>query len=149
MITIKKYANRRLYDTAQSCYITLSELAEMVKTGAEIEVVDAKSNEDLTRLTLIQIIQEIETEGHQMLPIAALRQIIMAYGGAREPLLSRYLERTMTAFAKHFHSADQALNSSLDKISQAGARPEASQNSYHDLKAELDQLRDRLDQMQN
>ncbi len=97
MIVIKKYANRRLYDMDRSCYITQAELAKMICSGAEIQVVDARSGADLTRLTLIQIILEIETDGHQMLPPEALRLIIRAYGGRTEMLLSRYLERTMAA----------------------------------------------------
>ena len=153
MITIKKYANRRLYDTEKSAYITLAELAEMVRRGVDIEVIDAKSSEDLTRLTLIQVIQDIESEGHQMLPIDALRQIIMAYGGPNEPLLSRYLERTLAAFAKHHQQVDQALNSRLDQISQEAGKPaeqnhDDGQTQYIDIKNELDALRARLDQLQ-
>ena len=82
-----------------------------------------------------------------MLPIAALRQIIMAYGGPNEPLLSRYLERTLAAFAKHHQQVDQALNSRLDQISQDAGKP-APQNQYVDIKNELDALRARLDQLQ-
>ena len=97
---IKKYANRRLYNVATSSYITLSELAEMVRFGEKIEVRDAKTGQDLTRPTLVQVILEVEQEGHQMLPVDVLCQIIAAYKSPIEPLLSRYLERTMASFTR-------------------------------------------------
>lgn len=155
MIKIKKYANRRLYDVSQSCYITLSELAEMVRQGEQIDVRDAKTGQDLTRPTLVQVILEIELEGHQMLPIDVLCQIISAYGSPVEPLLSRYLERTMAAFMRLHPLASQALESSLDAIRQTPefdtekpAMPEAGPSSgnemFDDLRKEVEALKDRL-----
>lgn len=153
LLKIKKYANRRLYDTEASAYITLSDLAVMVQGGRQISVVDAKSDEDLTRLTLVQIIMEIETEGHQMLPVEALRQIIMAYGGKHEALFSRYLERTMSAFMRQQHVADTLLNNSLDSIRNKSLSAEATQtaeispDNYADLRGELDALKAKLEKI--
>ena len=117
MIAIKKYANRRLYNVTTSSYITLSELAEMVRSGEKIHISDAKTGQDLTRPTLVQVILECEQEGHQMLPVDVLCQIIMAYKSPIEPLLSRYLERTMASFTRLYPRASQALENSLDAIS--------------------------------
>ncbi|OUV78008.1 MAG: polyhydroxyalkanoate synthesis repressor PhaR, partial [Rickettsiales bacterium TMED131] len=115
-ILIKKYANRRLYDTVTSRYITLSELSHMIRDEDHIRIEDAKTGEDLTRLTFIQIIQDYEQDGQQILPVEALRQIILAYGSGNESLLSRYLERTMEAFLNHKGRAEDALGASLDNI---------------------------------
>lgn len=116
MIVIKKYANRRLYDTERSCYITQLELAEMIRGGAEITVQDARSRADITRLVLLQIILEAEADGQTMLPAEALRTIIRAYGGRSQMLMQRYLERTMAAFALHHQEADKSLDGALDLI---------------------------------
>ena len=91
MITIKKYANRRLYNVNTSSYITLSQLSEMVRHGQKIQVLDAKSGQDLTRPILVQVILEIEQEGHQTLPVEVLSLIIASYKSPIEPFLSRYL----------------------------------------------------------
>ncbi|MBL6606182.1 MAG: polyhydroxyalkanoate synthesis repressor PhaR [Alphaproteobacteria bacterium] len=164
MITIKKYANRRLYNVNTSCYITLSQLSEMVRKGQKIQVLDAKSGQDLTRPTLVQVILEIEQEGRQMLPVDVLSQIIAAYKSPIEPLLSRYLERTMASFTRLHPLASQALESSLDAISQnhnfapdksAEARPNlpnqslpnqnlAENEAIKALQDEMEMLKDRL-----
>ena len=101
VITIKKYANRRLYNTATSSYVTLDHLAEMVKEGAEFVVTDAKTGEDITRSVLTQIIVEQEGKGQNLLPIKFLRQIIGFYGDSLGGLLSRYLESSMEAFSQN------------------------------------------------
>ena len=101
VITIKKYANRRLYNTATSSYVTLDHLAEMVKEGAEFVVTDAKTGEDITRSVLTQIIVEQEAKGQNLLPIKFLRQIIGFYGDSLGGLLPRYLESSMEAFAQN------------------------------------------------
>lgn len=156
-VKIKKYANRRLYDTDKSTYITLAELAKMVQSGRSVEVRDARSDEDLTRITLVQVILEIETEGHQMLPIGALQQIIMAHGGENKALFSRYLERTMMAFTRHQDTAQAMLNKSLDVIMDSTLKPDFDvlapdtptpdmpAESYESLRDELDALRAKLD----
>ncbi|MBX7198439.1 MAG: polyhydroxyalkanoate synthesis repressor PhaR [Rhodospirillaceae bacterium] len=101
VITIKKYANRRLYNTATSSYVTLDHLAEMVKEGAEFIVTDAKTGEDITRSVLTQIIVEQEGKGQNLLPIKFLRQIIGFYGDSLGGLLPRYLESSMEQFAQN------------------------------------------------
>ncbi len=100
-ITIKKYANRRLYNTATSSYVTLDHLCEMVKRGEEFNVYDAKTNEDITRTVLTQIIFEEENKGQNLLPIQFLRQLIGFYGGQMESAVPRYLEASMEAFARN------------------------------------------------
>src|SRR6266705_310184 len=98
VVTIKKYANRRLYNTATSSYVTLDHLADMVKKGTEFAVTDAKTGEDITRSVLTQIIVEQEGKGQNLLPIKFLRQIIGFYGDALGGLVPRYLEHSMEAF---------------------------------------------------
>lgn len=103
-ITIKKYANRRLYNTATSSYVTLEDLSAMVKVGGEFVVIDAKSGEDITRSVLTQIIVEEEQKGHNLLPISFLRQLIAFYGDSMQWLVPGYLEHAMKSFS---HNQDQ------------------------------------------
>ena len=98
-ITIKKYANRRLYNTATSSYVTLDDLAKMVKAGSEFVVHDAKTGDDLTRAVLTQIIVEEEGKGQNLLPISFLRQLIALYGDSMQFMVPRYLEQAMSSFA--------------------------------------------------
>ena len=100
-ITIKKYANRRLYNTATSSYVTLEHLARMVKDGVEFQVFDAKSGEDITRQVLTHIIVEEEGKGQNMLPISFLRHLISFYGDNLQNLVPGYLDQSMKAFAKN------------------------------------------------
>jgi len=98
--TIKKYANRRLYNTASSAYVTLADLAKMVKTGEDFVVYDAKTNEDITRSVLAQIIFEQEgIEGQSLLPITFLRQLIRFYGDSVQAFLPSYLEYSIDQFS--------------------------------------------------
>ncbi|MEM1020218.1 MAG: polyhydroxyalkanoate synthesis repressor PhaR [Sphingomonadales bacterium] len=99
LVIIKKYANRRLYNTESSSYVTLDFLAQMVKDKREFKVVDAKSGQDLTRSVLTQIIVEEESKGETLLPLSFLRQLIAFYGGGMDTLVPRYLEHSMAAFA--------------------------------------------------
>lgn len=95
-ITIKKYANRRLYNTGTSTYVTLEDLAVMVKSGEDFVVYDAKTSEDITRSVLAQIIFEQENkEGQSLLPIAFLRQLIRFYGDSMQMMVPRFLEQSM------------------------------------------------------
>ncbi len=98
-IVIKKYANRRLYNTSTSSYVTLDDLSRMVKEGREFVVFDAKSGDDITRAVLTQIIVEEEHKGQNLLPIGFLRQLISLYGDSMQWLVPRYLEQAMAAFA--------------------------------------------------
>ena len=100
-VVIKKYANRRLYNTATSSYVTLDHLCQMVKDGVEFAVYDAKTGEDITRSVLTQIIVEEEAKGQNLLPINFLRQLISFYGDNLQFLVPRYLEHTMQYFASN------------------------------------------------
>lgn len=100
-IIIKKYANRRLYNTAKSSYVTLDHLAEMVREGQDFVVRDAKSSEDITRSVLTQIIFEAEAKGASMLPTNFLRQIISLYGDSLQSVVPGYLEASMETFASN------------------------------------------------
>jgi polyhydroxyalkanoate synthesis repressor PhaR len=100
-ITIKKYANRRLYNTGTSTYVTLEDLAAMVKTGEDFVVYDAKTGEDITRSVLTQIIFEQENkEGQNLLPITFLRQLIRFYGDSMQMLVPRYLEVSIESLTR-------------------------------------------------
>src|SRR5687767_15839686 len=96
---IKKYANRRLYHTGTSTYVTLEDLARMVKDGEDFTVTDAKTGEDITRAVLGQIIFEQESRGQHLLPIAFLRQLIRFYGDQMQTLLPSYLESSLRNFS--------------------------------------------------
>ena len=113
-ITIKKYANRRLYNTGTSTYVTLEDLAALVKKGEDFVVYDAKNGEEITRSVLAQIIFEQENkEGQNLLPIAFLRQLIRFYGDSMQMLVPRYLEASIESFTreqeKFRHQMAQAL----------------------------------------
>jgi polyhydroxyalkanoate synthesis repressor PhaR len=99
-VVIKKYANRRLYNTASSSYVTLEHLSEMVKKGVDFVVYDAKTNEDITRTVLTQIIFEEESQGQSLLPIQFLRQLISFYGNSMQAFLPSYLELSLAAFTQ-------------------------------------------------
>jgi polyhydroxyalkanoate synthesis repressor PhaR len=98
---VKKYANRRLYNTATSSYVTLDELSQMVRDGKEFVVFDAKTGEDITRSVLTQIILEEDSKGRNLLPISFLRQLISFYDDQLHAFLPRYLELSMENFARH------------------------------------------------
>ena len=113
-ITIKKYANRRLYNTASSAYVTLADLAKMVKTGEDFVVFDAKTNEDITRSVLAQIIFEQEgIEGQSLLPITFLRQVIRFYGDSVQALLPSYLEYSIDRFTGEQHKMREAASRAM------------------------------------
>jgi polyhydroxyalkanoate synthesis repressor PhaR len=99
-VVIKKYANRRLYNTASSSYVTLEHLSEMVKKGVDFVVYDAKTNEDITRSVLTQIIFEEESRGQNLLPIQFLRQLIRFYGDSMQALVPSYLELSLDSFTQ-------------------------------------------------
>ena len=101
VINIKKYANRRLYNTATSSYVTLEDLAAMVRDNLDFVVTDAKTNEDITRSVLTQIIVEQEGKGQSLLPIKFLRQVIGFYGDSLGGVLPRYLEQSMDSFSQN------------------------------------------------
>jgi polyhydroxyalkanoate synthesis repressor PhaR len=100
-VVIKKYANRRLYNTQTSSYVTLDHLAAMVKDGTEFEVQDARTGEDITRSVLTQIIFEEEAKGQNLLPIKFLRQLIRFYGDSLQAFVPGYLDMSMDSFTKN------------------------------------------------
>lgn len=100
-VIIKKYANRRLYNTETSNYITLEHLAEMTREGRDFQVFDARTGEDITRSVLTQIVMEGEAGGQTMLPTSFLRQIIALYGDSMQGMVPHYLEASMAAFAEN------------------------------------------------
>jgi polyhydroxyalkanoate synthesis repressor PhaR len=100
VVVIKKYANRRLYNTSTSAYVTLEDLAKMVRDGVEFVVFDAKTNEELTRQILTQIIFEEESRGEALLPVQFLRQLIGFYGGQMQGVLPSYLEMSLESFSR-------------------------------------------------
>ena len=168
-VTIKKYANRRLYDTESSAYITLDRLAEMVREGREFEVVDAKSGEDITRQVLTQIIVEEEARGTTLLPVNFLRQLISLYGDSMQGMVPQYLEAAMDAFQRNQSAMRDAFGGKVfadiakrnmemfEGASRAfGAKPEANapapdkptrESEVEQLRAELAALRDKVDRL--
>jgi polyhydroxyalkanoate synthesis repressor PhaR len=112
-VTIKKYANRRLYDTESSAYITLDRLAHMVREGREFEVLDAKSGEDITRQVLTQIIVEEEARGATMLPLNFLKQLIGLYGNSMQTFVPEYLEAAMDAFQRNQSTVRDAFGGNV------------------------------------
>lgn len=111
-VIVKKYANRRLYNTDTSSYITLEHLSAMTREGREFKVIDAKSGEDITHNVLTQIILEEETRGSTMLPVSFLRQLISMYGDQMQAVVPLYLEASMEAFRRNqeqFRSAFEGL----------------------------------------
>ena len=117
-VVIKKYANRRLYNTASSSYVTLEHLAEMVKQGVDFVVYDAKTNEEITRTVLTQIIfeEEEKSQGQSLLPIQFLRQLISFYGNSMQAFLPSYLELSLSSFTQQ----QERLRTQLASFGQAG-----------------------------
>jgi polyhydroxyalkanoate synthesis repressor PhaR len=108
LVIIKKYANRRLYNTETSSYITLDHLAAMVREGRQFQVLDARTEDDITRSVLTQIIMDEEARGQTMLPVNFLRQLISMYGDSMQAMVPQYLDASMDAFRRNqaqFHKA--------------------------------------------
>jgi polyhydroxyalkanoate synthesis repressor PhaR len=112
-VVVKKYANRRLYNTESSSYVTLEDLATMVRHGRHFVVYDAKSGEDITRSVLTQIIVEEEAKGRNLLPTSFLRQIIGFYGDSVQALVPRYLENVMGAFSRQQDQMRRAVEQTM------------------------------------
>ncbi|HXQ66100.1 MAG TPA: polyhydroxyalkanoate synthesis repressor PhaR [Alphaproteobacteria bacterium] len=128
-ITIKKYANRRLYNTATSSYVTLDDLCQMVKANKEFVVFDAKTGEDITRSVLTQIIVEEEGKGQNLLPISFLRQLIGFYGDSLGSMLPRYLESSMKAFAQNQEKFRQYMKGAFDGFFPFGSLEEVGKQN--------------------
>ncbi|SME91951.1 polyhydroxyalkanoate synthesis repressor PhaR [Tistlia consotensis] len=115
-ITIKKYANRRLYNTATSSYVTLDHLCQMVKDGVEFVVYDAKTGDDITRQVLTQIIVEEEAKGENLLPISFLRQLISFYGHGLQWMVPSYLDHMMNGFAENQEKMAKAMQDTMGGV---------------------------------
>lgn len=115
-VVIKKYANRRLYNTGTSTYVTLEDLADMVKRGEDFTVQDAKTGEDITHPVLTQIIFELENkDGQNMLPVSFLRQLISFYGDQMQMVVPSFLEQSMIAFAREQERFREQMKESMGK----------------------------------
>lgn len=169
IVIIKKYANRRLYNTETSSYITLEHLAAMTREGRDFKVIDAKSEEDITHNVLTQIIMEEESRGQTMLPVNFLRQLISMYGDSMQAMVPGYLEASMEGFRRNqaqFKSAVEGAfaNSPFAEIAKRniamfeaataafkpGSGPDAAAGKDDEiaaLKAELTRLRDKIDKL--
>ncbi len=123
-VKIKKYANRRLYNTATSSYVTLDHLCQMVKEGTEFVVHDAKTGEDITRSVLTQIIVEEEAKGQNLLPVSFLRQLISFYGDNLQALVPRYLDYTMGTFARNQEQMRQYMTDAFGGLFPFGREME-------------------------
>jgi len=127
-VVVKKYANRRLYNTESSSYITLDNLAEMVRAGRDFVVYDARSGEDITRGVLTQIIVEEENKGRAVLPTAFLRQLIGFYGDSLGGMVPRYLEQTMGAIARQQAQVRDAMQQTMGTLLPPGLEEMRRQN---------------------
>jgi polyhydroxyalkanoate synthesis repressor PhaR len=168
VVIIKKYANRRLYDTESSSYITLERLAEMVRQKREFKVVDARSGEDITHNVLTQIIMDEESRGQTLLPVSFLRQLIGLYGGGQmQSMLPQYLEASLEAFQRNQSQVRDALagaftanpfaelarrNMELFQAAATGGRPaapaEAPRSAEAPREEEMERLRRELADLQ-
>ena len=127
-VVVKKYANRRLYNTESSSYITLDTLAEMVRNGRDFVVYDAKTGEDITRSVLTQIIVDEEGKGAALLPIGFLRQLIGFYGDSMQTLVPKYLEQALSNFARQQEQVRQAMQQTMGSFFPPGMEEVGRQN---------------------
>ncbi|GEQ97252.1 polyhydroxyalkanoate synthesis repressor PhaR [Iodidimonas gelatinilytica] len=128
-VIIKKYANRRLYNTETSSYVTLDHLAQLVRDGRDFVVRDAKSGDDITRAVLAQIIFEQESRGQEMLPIPFLRQLIGFYGDRLQSMVPGYLQTSMDAFSQNQEHMRAAFENSLNPAQAMSMLDEAARKN--------------------
>lgn len=174
-VIIKKYANRRLYNTQSSSYITLDHLSKMTREGIEFRVLDAKTGAEITHQILTQIIMEEEASGEQMLPVNFLRQLIGMYGNSMQGLVPHFLEASMDQFRANQLKLRKAFEDSLEanplaRLAQQniamfqaaaaafmpegelgkaeGEKPAAAAEPAADTRGELDALREQMLMMQ-
>ncbi|GAA3252520.1 polyhydroxyalkanoate synthesis repressor PhaR [Sphingomonas yabuuchiae] len=175
VVIVKKYANRRLYNTETSSYITLDHLAGMIRAGRDFKVVDAKTDEDITHNVLTQIIMEEESRGETMLPVNFLRQLISMYGDLMQAMVPGYLEASMDSFRRNqeqfksavegafantpfadmakrnlamFEAATQGFKPGAAAPAPTPAAPAASKDAeMAALKAELAALKDKIEKL--
>ncbi len=127
-VIVKKYANRRLYNTESSSYITLENLAEMVRKDRDFVVYDAKSGEDITRSVLTQIIVEEEGKGNALLPTNFLRQLIGIYGGNVPGMTPHYIEQAMANFARQQETVRETMSKTLGPFMPPGMEDMSRKN---------------------
>jgi len=167
VVIIKKYANRRLYNTESSAYITLEHLAQMVREKREFKVVDAKSGDDITHNVLTQIIMEEEATGQSMLPVNFLRQLIGMYGDSMQSMVPQYLEASLEAFQRNQSQVRDAMagaftsgplaemarrNMEMLAAAARGVQPPAEaakdeKSELAEVKAQLAALQEKLDRL--
>jgi len=168
-VIIKKYANRRLYNTETSSYITLDYIAQMTREGRHFQVFDAKSGEDITHSILTQIVMDEESTGQTMLPVPFLRQLIAMYGDSMQSMVPHYLEASMSAFTENqtkfrdaalkpfehltrqnmafFETATAMLKGAKPRPASEAPAPNSTETELAKVKAELAVLQARLDGM--
>ncbi len=127
-VVVKKYANRRLYNTESSSYITLDNLADMVRAGRDFVVYDARTGDDITRSVLTQIIVEEESKGGALLPTAFLRQLIGFYGDSLGGMVPRYLEQTMAVISRQQEQMREAMTQTMGTLLPPGLEEMRRQN---------------------
>ena len=127
-VVVKKYANRRLYNTESSSYITLDTLADMVRQGRDFVVYDAKTGDDITRSVLTQIIVEEESKGSNLLPTGFLRQLIGFYGDSMQSVVPRYLEQALTTFARQQEQVRLTMKQTVGNLFPFGIEEVSRQN---------------------
>jgi len=165
VVIIKKYANRRLYNTESSTYITLEHLAAMVREKREFKVLDAKSGEDITHNVLTQIIMEEESRGTTMLPVNFLRQLIGMYGDSMQSMVPQYLEASLEAFQRNQSQFRDAMAGAFTSgpfaelarrnmelfqgaAAATAAKPKNGPTAESDTKSELAELKAQLAALQ-
>jgi len=172
-IVIKKYANRRLYNTQSSSYITLEDLSKMTREGVDFQVLDAKTGKDITHQILTQIIMEEESHGEQMLPISFLRQLIAMYGNSMQALMPHYLEASMDNFRANQRKLQETWQASMgpdalaklaetnmamfkaataaftpgNRPSEPAPKPAASGDDFDALKQQMAAMQKKLDEL--
>jgi len=132
-VIIKKYANRRLYNTSTSSYVTLDDLAGMVRESQDFIVYDAKTNDDITRSVLTQIIVEEESKGTNLLPVSFLRQLIALYGDSLQALVPKYLEHSMSSFTQNQERMRHYINNALGGMFPFGSLEDLSRKNMEFL----------------
>ena len=166
VVVIKKYANRRLYDTESSSYITLDRLAQMVRQKRDFKVIDAKSGEDITHSVLTQIIMDEEARGTTLLPVNFLRQLIGMYGDQMQSFVPQYLEASLESLQRNQSQFRDALtanpiaemtrrNMEMFTAAASGIRPaakeapapEAPRSELAELRAQLAEMQKKLDKL--
>lgn len=170
-VIIKKYANRRLYNTRSSSYITLDDLSRMTREGVDFQVLDAKTGNDITHAILTQIIMEEEASGEQMLPVSFLRQLISMYGNSMQALIPHYLAASMDnfranqvklqetftsnmgpeAFAKlaetNMAMFQAAASAFMPGLKPGGSQPAAGSDDLAKLREQMEAMQKKLDEL--